>query len=313
MPCISFNYLKHEAVKVEQMQSNTDLNWKDNQTYPQTHRPAITYKIERHVWLDKPGRTAQVILIISLLLFALSRTAQNANARALFNAVVGSGTPQSCTETAFDDALTDLQAAQGGQITFDCGGPATITFTDQKIVPGSTTIDGAGQITLSGGNKTRLFFVNSGLTLNLQGLTLRDGAADVGGGLIEIFGGALSISGSTLRDSTAVTDGGAINCSTDNGGSINLSDTTLSGNTAVKGGAIYSGGCALNFQDSEFSANKTTGISRRDQLGRRRLPRRPGSAAGPECRLGRQRGPGRRRTFPEQPRHCSDQRWRFHK
>ena len=182
------------------------------------------------------------------------------------DAVVGSGTAASCTESAFDAALLTVGPA-GGKITFNCGGPAAITFTDQKIIPGPTIIDGAGQITLSGASKTRLFFVNSGLSLTLQGLTLRDGAASVGGGLIEIFGGALSISDSTLRDSTAVTDGGAINCSTDNGGSITISDTTLSGNTAVKGGAIYSGGCALTFQDSQFSANKTTGAAAGTSLG----------------------------------------------
>ncbi|MFN2135665.1 MAG: choice-of-anchor Q domain-containing protein [Candidatus Promineifilaceae bacterium] len=195
--------------------------------------------------------------IIVLLLACLPASAGFARVAAApaTNAVVGTGTPASCTEAKFDAALAAIGTG-GGTITFNCGGAATITFSDQKIIPGNITIDGAGQITLSGGKKTRLFFVNSGLFFTLKGLVLRDGSASVGGGLLEIFGGDVDIHDSELRDSTAVTEGGAINCSIDQVGSIELSDSTLAGNQAKTGGAIYSGGCQLILDNTTFSANK---------------------------------------------------------
>ena len=68
-------------------------------------------------------------------------------------AVVGTGTRESCTEEALDQALSG-----GGVITFDCGGEATIPVTSQKDlrVDVDTTLDGQGQITLDGNGVTRL-------------------------------------------------------------------------------------------------------------------------------------------------------------
>lgn len=45
------------------------------------------------------------------------------------DAVVGSGTSASCSEAALSAAL-----AVGGDISFDCGGPATITVTSVKTI-----------------------------------------------------------------------------------------------------------------------------------------------------------------------------------
>lgn len=75
--------------------------------------------------------------------------------------VVGDGTPESCTGDAFIEAV-----AQGGVITFDCGpDPVTITldrpakvFNDanERVV-----IDGGGLVTLSGGGRTRILYMNT--------------------------------------------------------------------------------------------------------------------------------------------------------
>src|SRR5258708_7657885 len=95
-------------------------------------------------------------------------------------AVVGTGTGPSCTEDALDQAIQ-----QGGIITFDCGGSATIPITSEKQLRRDvdTTIDGQGQITLDGNGATRLFHFegpNYRTTLTkvtLQNLTLINGAA----------------------------------------------------------------------------------------------------------------------------------------
>ena len=75
--------------------------------------------------------------------------------------VVGDGSPASCTGEAFIAAV-----AEGGIITFDCGPePLTITLdrpakvfndADDEVV-----IDGGGLITLSGGGKTRILYMNT--------------------------------------------------------------------------------------------------------------------------------------------------------
>src|SRR5438093_9106788 len=82
--------------------------------------------------------------------------------------VVGNGSPASCDEAAFTARL-----GGGGNVTFNCGGPKTILVLSLKTITQSTTIDGAGQITLTGGLAgTRLFDVSSGITLTLRNIVL---------------------------------------------------------------------------------------------------------------------------------------------
>jgi len=47
-----------------------------------------------------------------------------------------------CTETNLNTAL-----AAGGSITFNCGGPKTITLTSVKAIGQDTTLDGGSVIT----------------------------------------------------------------------------------------------------------------------------------------------------------------------
>ena len=87
--------------------------------------------------------------------------------------VVGTGTQESCTEEALDQALSG-----GGVITFDCGGEATIFVTSQKDlrVDVDTTLDGQGQITLDGNGVTRLLsFVGPSFRYNTTTVTLQVG------------------------------------------------------------------------------------------------------------------------------------------
>jgi hypothetical protein len=87
------------------------------------------------------------------------------------DAVVGTGTPASCTESALNAAL-----AGGGNVTFDCGPDSvTITVTSQKTIAVDTDIDGGSLITLSGGGATQVVWVNSGATLTLANPTIANG------------------------------------------------------------------------------------------------------------------------------------------
>ena len=61
-------------------------------------------------------------------------------------------------------------------MTFSCSG--TITLTAEITIAADTTIDGSGQtVTISGNHAVRVFTVNSGVTLNLNRLTVANGSA----------------------------------------------------------------------------------------------------------------------------------------
>jgi photosystem II stability/assembly factor-like uncharacterized protein len=92
--------------------------------------------------------------------------------------VVGSGTPDSCTEAALDACLP-WGADFNGTVTFNCGpDPATITVTSRKTISTDTTIDGGGLITISGGGTVGVFAVHdSGVKFTVQNLTIARGVA----------------------------------------------------------------------------------------------------------------------------------------
>jgi hypothetical protein len=77
------------------------------------------------------------------------------------NRVIGKGTPASCTSAAVVSAV-----AAGGVITFDCGpNPVTITMTATAKVRNANgpriVLDGGGLVTLSGGGKRRILYLNT--------------------------------------------------------------------------------------------------------------------------------------------------------
>lgn len=143
--------------------------------------------------------------------------------------VVGNGTPASCTETAFAAALVG-----GGNVTFNCGGPTLIVLTAPKSIAANTTVDGANQITLSGGNATQLFSVGAGTSLTLRKLTLTNGFSSGDGGAI-FNNGTLTLDESTIQNSNATNSGGAIISY----GPLTITNSTLLNNKATNAGAIF--------------------------------------------------------------------------
>ena len=80
-----------------------------------------------------------------------------------------------------DEAHLRAALAGGGTVTFSCSG--TITLTATITIAADTTIDGSGQtVTISGNHAVRVFTVNSGVTLNLNALTVADGSSYGNGG-----------------------------------------------------------------------------------------------------------------------------------
>jgi hypothetical protein len=99
--------------------------------------------------------------------------------RLLATIVVNNATDSAVTgETNVRQAIT--QAASGDTITFS----ATVFKTPQTIVLGGTqleinknlTIDGpTAGVTINGGNSSRVFQIDSGVTATVSGLTITDG------------------------------------------------------------------------------------------------------------------------------------------
>ncbi len=139
----------------------------------------------------------------------------------------------------------------GSIITFApglSGGTITLNHTDGDMeIPGAVTIDATalpGGLTVSGNGTHRHFFVDSGKSLTLRGLTLTGGngtgpVSNNNGGAIFSFG-TLTLTHCTLSGNAASSLGGAIR----NTSTLTLTHCTLSGNAASFGGAISSNGPA---------------------------------------------------------------------
>ena len=186
--------------------------------------------------------------------------------------VVGNGTPSSCTEAAFTNAI-----AQGGTITFKCGSsPYTLVLTSEKTISSDTVIDGKKLVTLSGGNNVRILSIKSYYNLStpsltVQNLTFANGhTTDVpnttsttqGGAAIYRIGGTLNVINSTFTNNVGPVTGqdvagGAIYSV--GGGTTTIVGSVFKGNQASNGGAIGSLGSALNLVNSEVSGNTATG------------------------------------------------------
>jgi predicted outer membrane repeat protein len=177
--------------------------------------------------------------------------------------VVGNGTPASCTEAAFNTALTN-----GGAVTFNCGGgPVVIPITATKTLTNTTTIDGAGQnITLDGLGATRMFrttYQFASFTLTFANLTMRNGRAPDFGGVIRLayqdFITTLDIVNVTFTNNVcdaAGNDvgGGAIYAQ---GGIVTIRNSTFTGNRGGNGGAIGNLQARFTIEDTTFTGNVT--------------------------------------------------------
>ncbi len=192
-------------------------------------------------------------LLLCLLVFTL--------AGPLFagTTVVGTGSPASCTEAALDAAIT---VANGtfGVVTFNCGAaPHTLVVGGEKALATGVVVDGGGNITLSGGNATRIFSLFQGAVVQLQNLTLSQGFAAGGGCLAAVSSSekpaTLILANVTFSGCRSSTYGGAIGAILAN---LTISDSRFVGNVAETGGggalSLNAGGLDLDrstFVDNE--------------------------------------------------------------
>jgi hypothetical protein len=206
-------------------------------------------------------------------------------------AVIGTGTPDSCTADAFIAAV-----AAGGIITFNCGpDPATITLTKPAKVFNDKgpkiVIDGGGKVILSGGGTTRILYMNTcdqnqvwttshcdnqeTPQLTVQNLTFANANSKSetkydGGGAIYASGGRLKVINSRFMNNVCADSG------PDVGGAgirafeqynnlpVYVVNSTFggsdgAGNVCSNGGGISSIGVSWTILNSLFSYNQAIG------------------------------------------------------
>ena len=147
----------------------------------------------------------------------------------------------------------------------------TIKLTSgQLVINKSLTIQGpgAGQLSVSGGNTSRVFEVfGANTNVMLSGLTITQGNgrgnldSGEGGGILNTNSSTLTISGCTLSNNRATDYGGGIY---NLGATLNIVNSTLSGNivnNASSGGGEGGGlcsvglGCAVSITDCTLTHN----------------------------------------------------------
>jgi fibronectin type 3 domain-containing protein len=193
------------------------------------------------------------------------KTAGNTN-------VVGDGTPASCTESAFEEAIT-----AGGIVTFNCGSaPYRLVLSSTKSITRDTVIDGGNLVTLDGGGQVRQLLLNNGNfdaitpTLTLQNVTLANGhgtdnagtGAPTGGGAIYRYGGTLNVINSQFINNVGPATGqdsagGAIYSV--GVGTTTIVGSTFNGNQSSDGGALGNLGASIDLVNDTITGNQATG------------------------------------------------------
>ena len=160
-------------------------------------------------------------------------------------------------------AIADANAAAGADvIDFQAGLNGTIQLiTGQLAVTDAVDIQGPGAsvIAVSGNTSSRVFYLYNGsalLDVTISGLTIRDGSAGNGAGIVD-FDENLVLDGVSLAQNAATGDGGGLWLDGIDA-TLTVRNSTISGNTAdAAGGGVYVGdtGGPLLIQDTVISNN----------------------------------------------------------
>ena len=206
-----------------------------------------------------------VSLIISMLLVFSLATPHTAHAATLVVDTLLDENDGSCSDG--DCSLRDAiqVAAPGDTITFSVTGTIVLTL-GQLNVDKDLSISGPGQenLTVSGNNSSRVFYVTGGNTA-FSGLTIANGFADEGGGMYNDSTSTTTLTRVSFSNNSAYSisqdgHGGGMY----NAGTSTLMDVIFSNNSATNsssGGGMYNDGTSTltNIIFSDNSAEATGG------------------------------------------------------
>lgn len=182
------------------------------------------------------------------------------------------------TDAALRNAITGATQYSQLVIKFAPNLSGTLTLTGGEItIYGHVIIEGENRITLSGGNASRLFVIQTKTVLTLRNLTITGGNG-VGSALSQTDGGAIyhasngvlnaygcTFSGNSISGTAATCGGAAVYAGSS--GTVVLTDCVFSNNSVVttgatgRGGAIYGTGGVVRAKNCVFSGNSAEGAT----------------------------------------------------
>lgn len=145
-------------------------------------------------------------------------------------------------EIAFDMSFFNVPRSillTSGEIRIENGGMLTI--------PGT----GAGSLSISGNNASRVFYVVAGVDAVIRNLTLTGGSSSDSGGAV-LNEASLRLENVEITNSTSSQNGGAVA----NLGTLTVVNSLISANSAANGGGIMNEGGTLRAVNSTFSGNQ---------------------------------------------------------
>jgi fibronectin-binding autotransporter adhesin len=186
----------------------------------------------------------RVVLIGLLLTFGSASVSQAATFTVTNLADSGAGSLRAAIDQANASAGADT-------IDFTVSGTIVLESTLPNITDtAGLTIDGAGRsVTISGNHSVQVMVVWVGAVLEVKNLTIANGRASDGGGIINL--GTLSVTSSTLSGNSATSWGGGV---MNLDARLTITGSTFSGNSANQGGAVFNRGDA-NINNGTFSGN----------------------------------------------------------
>ncbi|MEM9352606.1 MAG: choice-of-anchor Q domain-containing protein [Planctomycetota bacterium] len=181
-------------------------------------------------------------------------------------------------DTTFDKTSLSLREAVAALSDYTSSvAPNTIEFAPGVVTAGTITLNslngqiafnddaylvgpGSSALTVSADDNSRVFQVNTGADVTIDGLTIADGDAGTGNGGAILSTGELTLVDSVVRNSSAANGGGVHQSGGGASRSLTVSGSTIHSNTATqnatsKGGGLFVDGSDLLVTNSTLSGN----------------------------------------------------------
>jgi predicted outer membrane repeat protein len=148
----------------------------------------------------------------------------------------------------------------GGVVMFDFQNPETILITEELRIYKDVYIRGQEFMVpiITSENPCRILYVDNDVTVELSNLRIRNGFADLGGGLYCGERSVITLNHIIFENNDA-NMGGAIYCETKS--LLNLNNIIISGNSAVDGGGLYcSENTKVHLENGTINHNVASGF-----------------------------------------------------
>ena len=155
------------------------------------------------------------------------------------------------TSTIYPTIQSAVKAAQSG----DTINVAAGTYKENVVLDKSLTVNGVAQdkTTVNGDQKGSVFTINSNVKVALYNMTITNGKANYGGGILNY--GTLNLNNVLISQNTATSGGGISNSY----GTVNVNrNNSITGNTAHDGGGIFNYGTVNLDRGSPIAKNTAT-------------------------------------------------------